>query len=198
MRITRQSIFVLICSIACSLPAQSQSSDFAGFTLELPDGWYDASQLDIQENLTRYDIGDDEIAELMKTHRGSIPVHIYLKHDPSQHAGIIPTIQVLIRPNNARNLEEFTQMMERSLDQMDEVMTNLTINQNLATVTVGNHEGVYLITEFDMSYAGETQRVRSWTYAIPFSKYFFQINFSDIPSDDCSELYKGVLEKIRF
>lgn len=82
---------------------------------------------------------------------------------------------------------------------MSEIMTNFKIIQNLDDVTIDGKKGIRFISSFDLAIENDKiETVRSWTYAIPVGKYFYQINYSDIQGEDCSSIYETVTNSIKF
>ena len=43
----------------------------------------------------------------------------------------------------------------------------------------------------------ESYTIRSWSYAIPSGKHFYQINFSDTESEDSEEIYSKLINEIK-
>ena len=112
------SIAIILSVLFISCSSQTENKKIEGFKIPKPENWIDKSELSVKDNLFKYNLKDEEISKLLKSHNGSVPVGYLYKNDPSEYSGIIPTIQVLLRPNNSKDIISFKKMMEPSLKQM--------------------------------------------------------------------------------
>jgi len=178
---------------------QIENKKIEGFNIPLPENWIDKSQLSIKENLSKFDLEESEISNLLKTHNGSIPIAIYMKHNPSEFSGPIPTIQVNLRPNNSKNLISFKKVMQKSILQVSDYFSNFTIITPLEEIEIDGIKGIKFVSQFELpNKFGDAWTIRSWTYAFPSGKYFYQINFSDSENENSEEVYKKVINQVRF
>jgi len=202
------SFIILISFISLLTNCSSQTNNkfeennkIDGFSIPFPNNWIDKSQLDTKNNLSNFDFNDDVITKLLEENKGSIPVVIYMKHDPdSAVAGRpIPTIQVILRPNNNGNFNDFKKDMQISTLEFSNYFSNFKIIEPLDEVEIDDIKGVRFISEFDLPVQqGEIWKIRSWTYGFPSGKYFYQINFSDIEDENCEDLYNELINQVKF
>ena len=192
------TITIILSILFLSCNSQSEKTKIDGFDIPKPKNWIDQSELSLKDNLSKYDLSDEEISELLKNNKESVPVVIYTKYDPSKFSGPIPTIQVLLRPNNSKNINSFKKMMQLSLDQIADAFSNFQILSPLEIIEIDGFEALKFISQFDMPFSEtESYTIRSWSYAIPFGKHFYQINFSDTESEDSEEIYSKLINEIK-
>ena len=192
------SIAIILSVLFISCSSQTENKKIEGFKIPKPENWIDKSELSVKDNLFKYNLKDEEISKLLKSHNGSVPVVIYTKNDPSEYSGIILTIQVLLRPNNSKDIISFKKMMEPSLKQMADAFSNFEILSPLEIIEIDGFKALKFISQFDMPInENETSTIRSWTYAIPSGTHFYQINFSDTESENSEKLYNELINQIK-
>ena len=136
------SIFILFSVLFFSCSSQSENKRIEGIEIPTPENWIDKSEIRIKDNLANYNLKDEEISKLLKNHNGSVPVVIYTKYEPSQFNGPIPTIQVLLRPNNTKNINSFKKTMEPSLKQMADALSKFKILSLLEIIEIDGFKKV--------------------------------------------------------
>jgi hypothetical protein len=164
-----------------------------------PSGWHNSSNLDVVANLERYEMEEERLHQLIRTNNGSVLTHLYTKYNPKGYPGVIPTIQVILRPNTTPDFKTFKSLLQMSVVQMGALLPNFELIQELTEIEIDGRKAVYFLASFEMELPnGSVQKVRSWTYGIPVGDYFYQINFSDLgPKDDCEQLYKELLAGLK-
>ena len=169
------------------------------FYLPLPKNWIDRSNFNVKDNLSRFDLSEKERVDLLKTHKNNIPIALYLKYEPSIHEGTIPTVQVNLRPNKSNNFKNFKLAIQKSIEPLNSYFTNYKLLQPIEEITIDGVKGVKLLAQFEMPVKnGEIWTIRSWTYAFPSTRYFYQINFSDTKEENCEDVYNKLIRQIKF
>lgn len=192
------SILIILSVLSFSCNPQSINKEIEGFEIPKPENWIDNSDLSLKDNLSKYDLKDEEISKILKNNNGSVPVVIYTKYDLSEFSGPIPTIQVLLRPNNSKDISSFKEMMESSVKQMAEAFSNFKILSPLEIVEIDGFKALKFVSQFDIPFSeDESYTIRSWTYAIPSGKHFYQINFSDTEGEDSEKVYDKLINQIK-
>jgi len=89
--------------------------------------------------------------------------------------------------------------MSNSIVSMSELLDKFELIKEMEECEIDGKKGVYFISSFEMKLGeNETEKIRSWTYAIPTGNYFYQINFSDLlKKDDCSSIYTKLIKEIK-
>ena len=154
----KQSLFTFVFFIIFgSCMAQSTDYGIIEIKVPLPAEWKNRSDLDIGENLFKFDIEENDIEQLLAQHNSNIPVAVYMKYNPEEYAGIIPTIQVNLRPNNTPNFEIFKEMMQQSMSQMGDFLTNFEVLTPIKDIAIDGIKGIMFLSKFDillMSFSG--------------------------------------------
>jgi hypothetical protein len=189
----------VLLALIISCGSQTTDNIIEGFQIPLPEKWMDKSELSVKDNLSKFNLKESEILALMRSHNNSIPVAIYMKYDPSEYNGPIPTIQVNLRPNNSQDLTDFKTVMQNSITQMEGYFSNFEILTPMEETIVDGIKGIMFVSQFEMlNKTGENWTIRSWTYAFPSGKHFYQINFSDTENENSEEIYQSVISQIKF
>ena len=178
--------------------SKEQIDYFISINLAKPEGWFVESEINLRDNLERFDLEAHKVQELMRTNKGSIPVAIYTKYQRNNHEGIIPTINIVLRPNMYKTPVEFNMAMQQSIVEMGQLMPNYKVIKDPHDVVIGKRKGIHFLASFDMKVGTEVTSLRSWNYGIPVGQHFYQINFSDIDGDDCSLVYQKFIDNITF
>ena len=192
-------LVVFICIISCGTKSPEQKKQ-SGFYITKPENWKTLSDDKLISNLQKFDISEEKMSEILKNHNGSAVLAIYMKYDPKEYPGLIPTIQVNMRKSGAVNYEGFKKVMVNSIEQFKQVFDNFTIVEGPFDIEVDGHKTFWFMSTFDMkTQAGDVWTVRSWTYGIYNGNHFYQLNFSDEVNgpDDCAALYKEVLKSVK-
>jgi len=177
-------LFILI--VLATNQLHSQQSGIPSLDIVMPDSWFDNSNLDVLENLEKFEMEETQLKKLVNSNRGSLPIHIYMKYERSKHPGIIPTVQINLRQNPNRDFDFFKKSMEQSMLQMGGMLNNFSVIKEFHEIEIDSHKGIHFLASFDMKLPdGSTEKIRSWTYAIPVGNYFYQINFSDLGISSC-------------
>lgn len=196
MKTSYLTLIISILLLSCG--SSSINPKIEGFKMPLPENWYDNSDLDLKDNLAKYDLEEEKISKLLKSNKGSVPVVIYTKYDPATFNGPIPTIQVLLRSTNAPRINAFKEAMTKSLNQMSNMLPDFKILSPLEIIKIDGFEAVKFVSQFNMPLnENETSTIRSWTYAIPSGKHFYQINFSDMENENCENLYADLIKQLK-
>src|SRR5687768_665654 len=71
-----------------------------GFSMQEPENWIVATNEELNKNLEKFDLTEENLSKILATGNGSIVLTAFYKYDAKKHAGLIPTIQIRIRPGN--------------------------------------------------------------------------------------------------
>lgn len=166
-----------------------------------PVDWLENTDVTVLENLNKFDLKEDELKVMIENHENSLTVASYYKYDPSTRAGLIPTINVLLRLNPNRDFESFFRAIAKSAESMKSLFSDFIFLEEPRMLEIDGQRTVYFVGTFTMkSAAGKPIKVRSRNYAIPVGTTFYQISFMDDSRDkeeDCSALFDGLQNSIR-
>jgi hypothetical protein len=169
-----------------------------GFYIKQPENWFSATEFDIIENVDRFDMSKKQINDLIKSNRGSVLILAYTKYDPAEYVGLIPTVQVNLRPNPRNSFEKFKMDIVESAEQLKTQFTNYVITEKLTEIEIDKIKSLYFKSEFELTIGEEVSKVKSWNYVIPVNDFFYQINFSDgFNNEDCSDLFEELITTVK-
>jgi len=193
-------VTALLCNLLLVVAAQERVEDKRfGFSMEKPEEWHTVTQEVTASILEKFNFSKEEMERLLKSHNNSIRIGSFMKYKPQTHAGIIPTINILVRKNPvpASNFDDFFDMMEASIKQMKSLFTNFVIQKGPDTVTLSNKKVFFAIVTYTMESGGKKYDIRTRTYSIPGDGYFIQLSMIDAPkSEDCTALYDKLQQSV--
>ena len=151
-----------------------------GVSFKPPRGWFTPSRDKIVENIKKLAGDTQDVQAILATHRGSIAVATYLKEDPRHVAGMVPTINVIARPNPHREFEGFRAAIEEQAKNIGGVLRNHVLKTAPAEQNVGGRRVMSFESEFTLATAaGGSYNVTSTTYAIPCGEIFLQVSMNE-------------------
>jgi hypothetical protein len=174
-----------------------QNPDQLKFTMTPPEKWRKTTNAEIFDNLDKFKLTQTQLDKFLADHKGSVLFLAYTKYDPSQHPGLIPTIQVNILNNTAKTFDSFFLSMTKSAESMQKYFKDFEYIDRPQKIIIGNKDAFYFSSKFTMTTSSRTIKPRSRTYAIPNGNTFFQINFTDGDKEDCSKLFDSLVKSIR-
>lgn len=186
----------LLLGLSCGSSAQTALKS-GGFKMTIPKGWHVRTNDEVIDNLDRYKLTAEQRTKLIASHQGSVLVRSCQKYLPSEHAGPIPTANVLLRSSITQDPKAFLAWMDKSARGMSANLENYKIIDAPRLEKVDGRDAVMFRATFTMkSPAGNTYDVRSTTYAIMAGDVFYQLSMSDGSGEDCSGLYTEMIRSI--
>ncbi len=169
-----------------------------GVTFQKPDSWFEPYSSIVVENIHKLDKDKEKISEILSTSNESMYIGSYYRHDPSKVAGVIPTINVLIRKSPHYDFSSFRKLIELTNQSASTVFNNYSLIKEVTETTISGKKVVYLSYEFDINTAdGKKYHVNSTTYAIPFDKAFMQISMSEGVPIENSGLFSKFIKSLK-
>ena len=151
-----------------------------GVSFKPPRGWFTPSREKIVENIEKLDRDLENLQAILATQRGSLVLATYLKEDPRGVAGMVPTINLIARPNPHREFERFRAGIEQQANSIGGVLRNHVIRTAPQEQTVGGRRVMQFVSEFELATAaGGSYNVTSTTYAIPCGEIFLQVSMNE-------------------
>ncbi|NRA12026.1 MAG: hypothetical protein HRT57_08755 [Crocinitomicaceae bacterium] len=197
-KIYEENSIISSCPYRFTIMGDVEEKAITDFHIDKPKGWVANPNQKLKDNIERLDMNEARRKEILETHEGMIILCAYTKYDPKSHAGLMPTIQVNMAKNTTKDYANFKSDMLESSKQMQNMFHGFKFLDGPKDIKVDGHKAFFFQSEFNLGFDDSgPSKVRSWTDAIYADGYFYQINFSDMEEDDCSELFKKVLASIR-
>ncbi len=147
-----------------------------GVSFQPPRDWFQAEPEKMRENVRKLDQAKEDIAAILASDRDSVVLGSYAQYDPRTQSGLIPTINVVARPNPNRTFDSFRDAIAASCRAMGATLRNFKVRTDAVERKVSGRAAVYFACEYDLTTAkDETYRVQSELYAIPWGNIFFQV-----------------------
>ena len=192
-------VWMYLLNLTTVLAQERFINDAYSFSMLKPMGWVERQNTELINNLKRYEIGSKTLNDLIKQHQKTVALASYYKYDTQTHAGLIPTVNVLVRQNQTQTFDNFMSMITQSANGMKQMFKDMEYIKKPEVLIIDGVKSVYFVNKFTMKLAdGTSIKVRSRTYAIPRKEYFFQINFIDgSDSEDCNAEYDKLEKSIK-
>lgn len=189
---------ISVCFIGCTR-AVRPDKDTVAFTMQEPKGWIRVDTEGLQANLGKFEFSEQAIEKIQKDQNVDVVLAAYYKYDPKTKEGIIPTIQIVSRPNRTRDFQSFKAGLLSSIDQLKRTFDQYELIEQPTEVEIGGIRSVFVHATFVLRNEEDREfRVRSRTYAAPRGSRFIQLNFTDHPEDeDCSAEFDALLKTIK-
>ncbi len=175
------------------------TSLFAQLDIEKPKGWFlkDGRNEAVINNLKNIYSENKSIANSLIQeidNRGSV-LYSYTKYDTRLIKGLSPTIILAIVRTNMSDLDELKKhTKENLLKDLGRITNNFSIKY-IKDLKIGNKDAFVVHSTFNLPTYNEN--VRSWAYFFHIkNNLFYQINFSDIESDKCVELFSKIINNL--
>lgn len=157
-----------------------------GFSFEKPTNWFEGDIAVRAANLKRFTFDRDDMAKLLANEKSSGIVAIFYKDDPKRTPGIIPTIQVILRPKSAKmSFDQFKGAV--SNPKPFEAFEDFAFSGAATAIDISGVRSVMLNATFKLRREDRVYSIRSRTYAIPRTDYFIQISMSDEDDEGWTE-----------
>lgn len=190
---------VLLFNITTTFAQRRFDNKTFGFSMQEPMGWIWGNEDDLSRNLDKLDIDEEKLLKIIKEHEGSVLILSVYKYDPQTHKGLVPAIQINVRERNNEDFDTFKSDIIRSARSFDGLYDDFEFIEEPTNVKISHIKSIYFVTKFTMhTENGQTHRVRSRIYVIPWKHYYFQINMTDdLMGEDCSNEFLRLIKTIK-
>ena len=157
-----------------------------GLSFEKPSNWIEGNLETRTASIKRITFNKEDRARLLANEKSSGIVAILYREDPKVTPGIIPTIQVILRPKGANmSFDQFKKAMSDPKPMA--ALEEFTFVGDPSTIEISGVKTVVLNATFKLRRGERVYSIRSRTYAIPRLDYFIQISMSDEDDDGWTE-----------
>lgn len=192
------SLLFVIGTAVAGICQEVSSTKFA-FSMRQPKGWFQIKKDGLSKNLEKFDFTQAELDRMLKDQNTSVLVAAFTKYDPKTTPGVIPTIQIAVRPNTTKDFRTFKAALIRSIENLRKQFDEFELIGEPAEVEIGGIRSLLMHASFVMKAAdGRVFKVRSRTYSIPRTGSFFQLNFTDSPEvEDCTAEFDALIKTVK-
>jgi len=169
------------------------------FSVEKPTDWILASNDDVLKNLDKYDLSEEKLEAILKTHKNNLLLTSFYKYEIKKHAGLIPTVKINVRSNPTKQFSVFKSMIIESAKGFKTIFPDFEYLEEPKEIEVAGMKCVFFIAKYSMTAQdGTAFKIKSRTYAIPYKNYFFQINCIDGQNlEDASAEFDKLISTIK-
>ncbi|MBP6797523.1 MAG: hypothetical protein KA124_05455 [Luteimonas sp.] len=171
-----------------------------GIRFEAPPSWVASGMPRLIDNIGKIEFDAARVEKLLAESRdGSSHLATYTSHDPRSHAGILPTINVVVRSNPRTRFDLFKRDLASSLEGMSSMFENYMVTAPAGERMVGGLRAVSFESEYDIrTRDGQAARIVNRTIAIPRGATFIQISMLDVAPGENSGVFEAFLDSFAF
>jgi len=176
----------------------AQTNDSLKFSYWTPPSWFSGDKEMLQNNINNYQFSKHQLEQLVNDVNASTLLGIYYKFDPKVHYGLVPTIKFYIRQNYYNNFEKFFLSEKKEIESVKSQVTNFKYVDTAQTILIGKRKAFYASSTYNLNVqTGEVASVRTKFVCIPFDKKYLYVTLIDNEKEDCTDLFKEVIDRIK-
>lgn len=170
-----------------------------GFSMREPKDWIVVTNEDLKKNIEKFDISEEKLKGIFQTNKGAILLTAYTKYDTAEEAGLIPKVQIDVRPQNTKNFAQFKTQLTRSAEDIKNLLPEYEFIQAPQEINISGIRSIVFTTKFTLTMQdGQKLNVRARVYGIPYKSYFFQVNMVDGQTEeDNAKLFDELVKTIK-
>ena len=192
----RLRLVILIFSLSFS--CLGQTTDSLSISYWTPKSWFSGDKKLLRSNIDNYKFTPDQINELVNDIKTSTVLGIYYKYDPKVFHGLVPTMKFYLKQNQSENFDDFFLALKNGIESAKPLVTDFKYIDNPTTIQIGERKAFYASSTYILKVqTGETPIVRTKFIGIPFGRKYLYVTLIDDEKEDCADLYKEVIEKIK-
>jgi hypothetical protein len=194
-----QAIFLIFILVTVQCGQKKLDNKNFGFSMQAPENWIAANREEITKNLERVEMSEEKFAEMVKTNNGSILLMSYYKYDIKEKAGLIPKIQVDVRPNKTKDFQQFKSSIIKSAEDFKKFLEDYEFIEEPKEIEISGLKSVVVNGKFTLkTQDGQVMKARARIYSIPYKNYFFQVSMTDGQvEEDNSRLFDELVQTIK-
>lgn len=168
--------FIFLFAFDCL--SQISEAETKDITFEKPSGWFEMGSQERLANLKKFEFSKKQLNQLLANDKASSVIAVFYRDDPSKTPGIIPTIQVVIRPKpGAPTFEHFKNSIVRSIANTS-LLEDFSLIGEVETPEISGIRSVLLHGRFKLVHQSKSYTIKARTFAIPRDDHFLQISMS--------------------
>ena len=184
-------LFIILISINSLFCFGQSNSDSSEISIWTPPSWFAGNKNLLSDNLKNYKLSQAE-------NNISFLLGVYYKYDPKVHVGFIPTIKFYIRQNKIKDFKKFFISAKEDVESIKSHVTNFKYIDTPKTILAGQHKAFYTSLSYELKIqTGEIANMRVKIIYIPFDNKRLEVTLIDSDEEDCSNLYKEIINKIK-
>jgi hypothetical protein len=168
-----------------------------GFSVVPPEGWFVTELGGARENLDKFDLSDEQRNAILKDYAAISGFAAFYKYDPKKYAGIIPTVNVVIKPIKNLSYEGFKKLLDSAEGQYGKFLENYkTVSIKPLTLPGGKAWEMQSTYEFKNP-AGEKVFLKSTATFFYCGTYYVNLNYiEEVGKEDNATVYNAMLQTV--
>jgi hypothetical protein len=143
-------------------------------------GWHLAGRQALVDNLHRHQFKQDELARILATSGDSRTVASFMRNDPRQMAGVIPTVNIIAKPASETSAAAVHATADATIMVLKQTMQDLRLIEKTREVPISQGTAYRFILEFSLKKQDGTKAaIRNQTFIVPRDGMLLQISMSE-------------------
>lgn len=167
-------------------------------SLDPPENWIEFQRDEVMNSIyNKYSFSEKIVKELEENGNSSIQL---LGFYTNEKKGIYRSnLQVLIRPNSAKNIEDLKLEIEKSLEEFAKVIREFKIVKAPIILKIDNKEAIIMkFKGYNLNNENKRSSFETTLIAVPTGNTFYQITLNQSTEDHLNAVFKKVIDSIKF
>ena len=158
----------------------------AGISIAPPAGWHVMSMQQVLDNRAKVRVPDDRLQAGLQS--ATAPLFVFAKYS-EPHAGLNPTIQVVLRPRPASLPESATAILAATVPTLQRTFPDFRFVESIRSTDVAGMPAATMRTTYTLrTAAGGAHKVLARTWLVPRGQFLFLIGMSGtVDGEDVAE-----------
>lgn len=187
-------ISVLIFFVIMSLNISAQEK----ISLDPSEDWIEFQRDEVMNSIyNKYSFSEIIVKELQENGNSNIQL---LGYYTNEKKGIYRSnLQVLIRPNSAKNIKDLKLEIEKSLEEFAKVIKEFKIVKEPTILKIDNKEAIIIkFKGYNLNNENKKSSFETTLIAVPTVNTFYQITLNQSTEDQLDVVFKMVIDSIKF
>lgn len=169
-----------------------------GFSIEIPEKWNKIENEDLKKSLQKFDYSDKTITDYMSKINSSLDFATFLKYNPREYTGVIPTIKIRAAKSKFKDSKILLKSIENSIVKSQKTLKDFKYIEKPSIFKISNHEVVKFSGKYKMTYDEIEYEVIGKSYYILKKGYYIYVNcIENLGKEDNSLLFDKVYKSIQ-
>ncbi|KOS06793.1 hypothetical protein AM493_12740 [Flavobacterium akiainvivens] len=194
-----KKVFILLffAVITAAFGQERYTINAFGFSVQPPADWFVTELGGARENLDKFDLSEEQRASILKDYATVSGFAAFYKYDPKKYAGIIPTVNVVVKPLKNATYEGFKKLLESAEAQYSKVLENYKTG-SIKPLTFPGGKAWEMQSTYDFKNpAGEKVFLKSRATFFYCDTYYINLNYiEEVGKEDNTAVYDAMLKTV--
>lgn len=193
--------FVLLCLLFSTMTFAQNNYTVTGkaFSLQVPEQWFIAAEdFDYKGNIKEFDWNDKQ-KDALERQKKLANVAAFYKYDRARYRGVIPTVNITLASNPAKNSSQFMQIIENKHKRLKDVFDNYKVLEQPHEIMVDGCKAVLTSSSFSLKGPDGVVFMVGKMLSIPFGRSYYSISLvEEQGKEDNAVIFDSLIKTIKF